>query len=136
MTLLRVKCFKLGSFNDTRVSKIYTELLLLYCLKQRERWPVVREYLPIVVTSQNDHEWHCQFWFKHIYLSSIARQVLATYINHFESASWNQPVLVSYEKDMIVTRLGLEPMIPRSRGRQNCLIGNLTHNLSRDITRF
>jgi hypothetical protein len=53
-----------------------------------------------------------------IYLSSIAKQLLAQLILFsLQSDSWNQPILESYGKYMVVIRVGLEHMISRLGGR-------------------
>jgi hypothetical protein len=55
--------------------------------------------------------------FKHIYLSSIAKQVLATYINHFRVRFLEPTSTGVIWRNMVVTRVELEPMISGLRGR-------------------
>ena len=56
------------------------------------------------------------FQFKHIYFSSIEKQVLATYINHSRVRFLEQTSTGVVWGNMVVTRVGFEPTIPRLRG--------------------
>jgi hypothetical protein len=59
----------------------------------------------------------CLYWFKHIYLSSIVKQVLSIYIKH-SRVCFLEPTSTSVIwRNMVVNQLGLEPMSPWSRGK-------------------
>jgi hypothetical protein len=49
--------------------------------------------------------------FKHIYLSSIAKQVFTTYINHVRVRFMKPTSTGVIWRNMIVTRVGLEPVV-------------------------
>jgi hypothetical protein len=64
--------------------------------------------------------------FKHIYLSSIAKQVLAIYINQFRVRFLEPTSTGVIWRNIVMTRLGLEPMIPWLRCRHLNLIYELS----------
>jgi hypothetical protein len=57
------------------------------------------------------------FGFKHIYFSSIVKQIFATYINRFRVRFLEPTSTGVIWRNMVVTRLGLKHMIPGLRGR-------------------
>jgi hypothetical protein len=58
-------------------------------------WSNVKNSSPIIVVPEDVTG---SFSLNIFHKSSTPTQVLATYVNHFESASWKQPLLRPYEE--------------------------------------